>query len=112
MRLSAVFYRPWKALLKVVDTATALAWSPNGHVLAAYHAGKRVDLYECRTGRRLASLALHDLSPASFAAPMVLRWSPDGSHLLVASLWRAMTILWEPQAARCELLSLTMEGLL
>ncbi len=91
------------ALREVVDTHTAVAWSPNGRVLAAYHAGKGLDLYECRSGRRLASLALHELSPASSAAPVVLRWSPDGSHLLVGSLWQAMTILWEPQAAHSEL---------
>ncbi len=89
-----------RALLMVVDTATAVAWSPDGRVLAAYHAGKSVDLYECHTGRRLASLIPHDQSAASFAAPIALRWSPDGSHLLVAKLWRAMTILWDPQDTR------------
>ncbi len=86
-----------KALLKVIDTATALAWSPNGHVLAAYHAGKSVDLYECRTGDRLASLALHDKGTASSTASILLRWSPDGSRLLVSNLVGGMRTLWELQ---------------
>jgi len=100
-----------KALLKVVDTAAALARSQNGQMLSASHAGKSVDLYECRTGDKLAAFALHDHGDAASTAPILLRWSPDGSRLLVWSLGRAMTILWEPQAARSELLSLTMEGL-
>jgi hypothetical protein len=90
-----------KALLKVVDTATALAWSPNGHVLAADHAGKSVDLYDCRTGDRLASLALHDKGVASSTAAILLRWSPDGSRLLVSNLVWGMITLWElPQGVR------------
>jgi WD40 repeat protein len=96
-----------RALLMVVESATAVAWSPNGRVLAASHAGKSVELYECRSGRRLASLVLHN---QGFAAPTALRWSPDGSHVLVASLWRTMIILWDPQDARSVLLSLTAEG--
>jgi WD40 repeat protein len=86
-----------KALLKVVDTATALAWSPNGHVLAAYHARKSVDLYDCRTGNRLAALALHDRGAASSTAPILLRWSPNGSRLLVSNLVWGMRTLWELQ---------------
>jgi len=86
-----------KALLKVVDTATALAWSPYGHVLAAYHAGKSVGLYDCRTGDRLAALALHDKGAASSKEPILLRWSPDGSRLLVSNLVWGMRTLWERQ---------------
>lgn len=100
-----------QALLKVVDTATAVAWSPDGQMLAASQTGRSLDVYACRTGRKLASLVLPDPSPASFAAPMVLRWSPDGSHVLVARPWQAMTILWEPQVPRSELLALTTRGL-
>src|SRR5262249_24453570 len=47
-----------QALLKVVDTATAVAWSPDGQVLAASQAGRSLDVYACRTGRKLASLIL------------------------------------------------------
>jgi WD40 repeat protein len=99
------------ALLTVVESTRAVAWSPDGRLLAAAYPGKSVELYECRSGRRLASLVLPNQGTASFAAPMVLRWSTDGSHVLVASLWQGMTILWEPQAARSELLSLRREGL-
>ncbi len=86
-----------KALLKVVETATALAWSPNGRVLAGYHAGKSVDLYDCRTGDRLASLALYDKGAASSTSPILLRWSPDGSRLLVSNRVWGMITLWELQ---------------
>ena len=82
------------ALLKTVDTATAFAWSPNGRVLAAYLAGKSVDLYDCTNGHRLASLELDDENAAVSLDVVLLRWSPDGSHLLLASVPWGRVKLW------------------
>jgi WD40 repeat protein len=83
-----------KAFLKVIDTATVLTWNPNGHVLAAYNTGKSVDLYDCLSGDRLASFVLQNKNAASPADAPLLRWSPDGSHLLISSvLWGLVTLL-------------------
>ncbi len=83
-----------EALLKTLDTATAFAWSPNGRVLAAYHAGKSVDLYDCTNGHRLASLELDDKNALVSLDVILLRWSPDGSHLLLASVLWGRVKLW------------------
>lgn len=93
------------ALLRTLDTATAFAWSPNGRVLAAYHAGKSVDLYNCANGHRLASLELEEKNAAVSLDFILLRWSPDGAHLLLASvLWGRVT-LWGHNQPQAEVLS-------
>jgi WD40 repeat protein len=76
------------------DTALALAWSPNGHVLAAYKAGTTVTLYNSTTGHQLASFALPGTSAAPPANAVELRWSPDGSHLLLSSVSWGLLSLW------------------
>jgi hypothetical protein len=77
-----------RALLQVVETATALAWSPNGRVLAVLSSGKSVDLFDCTDGRKLASRVLESKNMTAQAGASMLRWSPDGSHLLFSgTLW-------------------------
>jgi WD40 repeat protein len=85
-----------RAFLKVIDTATVLAWSPNGRVLAAYSGGKSVDLYDCISGDRFASLVLQSKDAASPADALLLFWSPDGSHLLISSVLWGLVTLWGP----------------
>jgi WD40 repeat protein len=85
-----------RAFLKVIDSATVLAWNPNGHILAVYNAGKRVDLYDCTNGGRFASLVLQSKEAASPADALQLRWSPDGSHLLISSVLWGLVTLWGP----------------
>jgi hypothetical protein len=84
------------AFLKVIDTATVLAWNPNGHVLASYNTGKSVDLYDCIDGDKFASLVLQSKDAASPADALLLRWSPDGSHLLISSVQWGLLLLWGP----------------
>ncbi len=83
--------------LQVIQAATAIAWSPAGRILAAYTARNIVDLYDCTSGRKLASLLLH----SSYAAPSVgaiaMRWSPDGSRLLLSSVPWGLVSLWSPE---------------
>jgi len=83
--------------LQVIQAATAIAWSPNGRLLAAYNARNIVDLYDCTNGRKLASLLIH----SSYAAPPVgaiaMRWSPDGSRLLLSSVPWGLVYLWSPE---------------
>jgi hypothetical protein len=82
-----------RAFLKVIDSARVLAWNPNGHVLAAYSSGKSVDLYNCISGDRFASFVLQSKDAASPTDAPLLRWSPDGLHLLISSvLWGLLTL--------------------
>jgi len=84
-----------KVLVQVLHTLSTLpgtygypsinvSWRPDGHVVAMYYSGK-VDIYDRVTGRKLVSL-VPALSPASVNGfNDVLRWSPDGTHLLLSS---------------------------
>ena len=81
------------ALVKAVSALTVVAWSPDGRILATYIPGHAVNLYDAASGRKLISL--------SFPAPRVflqgiigvLRWSPDGSTLLLTSeRWGTITV--------------------
>jgi WD40 repeat protein len=81
-------------LLAAVDTPLTFAWSPNGRVLADYDAENRVDLYDCTTGHKLTSLTLRSKYAAPSAFSVALRWSPDGSHLLLSSVALGLVSLW------------------
>ncbi len=83
------------ALLKAVNTTLAFAWSPNGRVLADFGTGNSVDLYDCTTGYKLTSFTLQSKYAAPSADAVVLRWSPDGSHLLLSSTAFGFVSLWK-----------------
>jgi len=80
----------------VIDTATVLAWNPNDHVVAAYNAGKSVNLSDCTNGDSLASFVLQSKDVASLADALLLRWSTDGLHLLISSVQWGLVTLWGP----------------
>jgi WD40 repeat protein len=87
---------------------TYVAWRPDGHVLAALGpygerpslrlTPQRVDLYDCASGRRLASLVpLSDRQhTAVYYAETLLSWSPDGRHLLLISGALGTGTIWGP----------------
>jgi len=81
-------------LLSVITSATSLAWSPNGRVLAAYSTGNIVTLYDCANGHKLATLHVHTTSPAPLAHAVVMRWSPNGAYLLLSSVPWGLISLW------------------
>jgi WD40 repeat protein len=83
------------AQLQAVKTTLAFAWSPNGRVLADYGAGKRVDLYDCTTGHKLAPFTLQSQYAAPSADAVTLRWSPDGSQLLLSSVASGPVSFWK-----------------
>ena len=83
------------ALLKAANTPLAFAWSANGRVLADYGTGNGVDLYECPTGHKLTSFSLQSQDATPSAEVVALRWSPDGSHLLLASTAFGLVSLWK-----------------
>jgi len=84
------------ALLMVVERATALAWSPDGRILAAYTAGNIINLYDCVNGHKLASLLVQTKYPAPAAQAIIMRWSSDGSHLLLSSVAWGLMSIWSP----------------
>ena len=100
-----------KALVQVLNTLSSfpdtngnsnggpsinVSWRPDGRVLAMYNAD-HVDIYDCVTGHKLASLA--PLMPPDSLNSYInglLRWSPDSTHLLLSStIWGPMQ-LWGP----------------
>ena len=80
------------------DLNINVSWRPDGRVLATYNAGK-VTIYDCATGQKLASL-VPTMPPASLNGAgdsgAVLRWSPDGTHLLLSSTSWGPIQLWGP----------------
>jgi len=100
-----------QALLRVLDELSAttqipadpdaqtvaIAWRPDGRVLAVHHPGGRtVDLYDCVTGRQLASLPVPTGGRISFTRYVLLLWSPDGSRLLLLDAYTGPAALWGP----------------
>lgn len=88
-----------------------VAWSPNGHVLAAIPNEQSsngsafsvpVTLYDCATGKTMGTLQPQSSSRSGgFANPNVgvaawLRWSADGSQLLVYSEQLDTITVWGP----------------
>lgn len=88
--------------------SAALAWRPDGRLLAARSTTttgadtdpktREVTLYDCRTGRQVATL-----TPGAGAAhggdswyTTVLEWSPDGSRLLYADPLLKTITIWGP----------------
>lgn len=84
-------------LLSLPDTNIAInvSWRPDGRVLATDNAG-HVDIYDCASGRKLSSLVPATPPDRMNGFQDVLRWSPDGTHLLLSSIdWGPMQ-LWGP----------------
>jgi hypothetical protein len=73
-----------------------VSWRPDGRVVAVDNAGT-VTIYNCSTGRELATLVPQHLYPLNLDGGTgdVLRWSPDGTHLFLASTTWGLSI-WGP----------------
>jgi WD40 repeat protein len=95
MRDAAIFEVIESASMNGTDTALTLAWSPDGRMLAAYKAGNTVALYNSTNGHKLASFDLPGTSAAPPTDAVALRWSPDGSHLLLSSVASDLVSLWK-----------------
>jgi hypothetical protein len=84
------------ALLQVAITTSVVAWRPDGRIMAAFNYYGAVDLYDCVTGRKIATLALAFRDQPLAGSTALLRWSPDGTRLLLSSAWGGTISLWRP----------------
>jgi hypothetical protein len=76
---------------------TMVAWEPGGRMLAAIEAlgGSTVELLDCVTGKRVASLLLPPPQFANFLGGVtLLRWSPEGKHLFLFDPQLSAAIIW------------------
>jgi WD40 repeat protein len=87
-------------LLLTLNTSSSnvlVSWHPDGFVLAAYNNQiGDLDLFSCVTGYEIASLLL----PSPFAnfvlgGSTIMRWSPDGSRLLMFDPELGMVMTWQ-----------------
>lgn len=90
----------------------SVAWSPSGRVLAARESSPlddghttqlqpfAVTFYDCATGKPLATLTPPSRVGAlgSFFAPALLRWSPDGTRLLLFDAQLGALYIWDAPA--------------
>ncbi len=85
-----------QAAAGTVNARAAVAWRPDGRVVAGYGDGfdNVLTLYACSDGRTLATL-----TPQAGPQPLegidrILRWSPDGSHLAIATTDAGTITIW------------------
>lgn len=93
-----------------LDRQIAVAWRPDGRMLAAQRvvaslradfapANHIVTLYDSATGHVAATLQ-PEAPPSGlfFDGPSLLRWSPDGSHLLLYDRNLGAIVIWKHDA--------------
>jgi hypothetical protein len=90
-------------LLQTIDPAhphaLAVSWRPDGRILATDDLSNgttpSVTLYDCTNGSKLASLQPLFRQPPGLTGPTVLlRWAPDGTHLLFFAPQSAAVTIW------------------
>jgi WD40 repeat protein len=82
------------ALLRAIAGSLALAWRPDGQVLAAANFTGSVDFFDCATGQKLGTLFTPmNHTPISGSAT-ILRWAPDSTHLLLSSAQWGILNVW------------------
>jgi uncharacterized protein YjbI with pentapeptide repeats len=72
----------------------AVAWSPDGKLLASGHFDCAVRIHEAQTGRELLVCKRHEREVTAVS------WSPDGSRLLASASYDTSVRLWEAQTGR------------
>src|ERR1051326_5790234 len=83
--------------LNASSTSVLASWHPDGYILASYsYQMGDLDLFSCVTGDEIASLLL----PTPFAnfvlgGTTIMRWSPDGSRLLLFDPQLGMVMTWQ-----------------
>ena len=105
--LEAILDDPPVQSLRNGGNAVALAWSPNGRMLALPLFGTdssggpapaqdRVAVYDCATGKLLAQLTPSSLYTIASSSDSFLRWSPDSTRLLFYDQQLGSVTIWGP----------------
>jgi WD40 repeat protein len=84
------------ALLRATFGSLAIAWRPDGRILAATNFTGSVDLFDCATGQKLGTLFTPMNHTPISGSPALLRWSPDGTRLLLSSAQWGIVNVWGP----------------
>lgn len=78
--------------------SASVAWRFDGAALAAYGAGDiydtGVDIYRCTDGTHVATLQPSSPSPFQIGGGVILRWSDDGSHVLLFNVGLGPVMIW------------------
>jgi hypothetical protein len=83
------------ALLRATFGSLAIAWRPDGRILAATNFTGSVDLFDCATGQKLGTLFTPMNRTPISGSPALLRWSPDGTRLLLSSAQWGIVNVWQ-----------------
>jgi hypothetical protein len=73
-----------------------ISWRPDGRVLASYFERGMIVFYDSRTGQSLKTLLLPSDQHLLAGSLALLRWSPDGSHLLLSNPSNGLLNIWGP----------------
>ena len=84
------------ALYELLEGFPLVSWRPDGRMLATYFARGQVIFYNTRTGQSLQTLKLPPGQHLLSGTLALLRWSPDGSHLLLSSPSYGLLNIWGP----------------
>lgn len=80
-----------------------VSWRFDGDALAAYGAGDiydtGVDIYRCTDGTHVATLLPSSSSSTIMGGGVTLRWSDDGSHVLLFNVSLGAVVIWKVPAA-------------
>lgn len=84
------------AALELLQGSPQLSWRPDGRVLATYFTRGMIVFYDSHTGQSLEALTLPASQHLLTGSLALLRWSPDGTHLLLSSPSYGLLNIWGP----------------
>lgn len=84
------------AVFDLLRGSPLVSWRPDGCVLATYFAHGMIVFYDNRTGQSLRTILLPSNQHLLVGSLALLRWSPDGSHLLLSSPSNGLLNIWGP----------------
>ncbi len=84
------------AVFELLRDSPLISWRPDGRVLATYFARGMVVFYDSLTGQSLQTILLLSNQHLLAGSLALLRWSPDGSHLLLSNPSNGLINIWGP----------------
>ncbi len=84
------------AVFELLRGSPLVSWRPDGRVLATYFARGTIVFYDSHTGQSLRTILLPSNQHILAGSLALLRWSPDGSHLLLSSSSNGLLNIWGP----------------